>query len=131
MPKTQTPLSELGAVQQRDDSFRAHVVYRNSAGIQTNIRGPDRCDKSRAKADLKQICAAGGAGRTREEGLAIMAAEANRIQITAKYEADVRVAVRRLDSQEEKVEAIHNPSDVEPEEDEPLQGPLRCKSSPN
>jgi len=119
MTQKQTPLSELGAVEPHSEGYRARVQYRNAAGVKTQIRGPDRCDKSRAKADLAQIRAAGGVGRTREEGLEIMAAEAQRIQITAKYAAQIRVAVDQLESQEADEEDAWHPSDAEPEEDEP------------
>ena len=60
-------------------------------------------------------------GRNREEGLEIMAAEAMRMKVTARYQADIREAVHRLDSQEEEQddEIWHPDSDNEPEEDEP------------
>ena len=40
--------------------------------------------------------------RNREEGLEFMAAEAMRIQVTARYQTEIREAVHRLDSQEEE-----------------------------
>ena len=101
MPKKQTPLAELGSVQPHGGGYRARIFFRDDAGKQNNIYGPDRQDKERAEADLAQIRAAGAVGNTREEGLAIMAAEARRIQESAKYEAEIRAAEMR--SEERRV----------------------------
>ena len=50
-----------------------------------------------------------------------MAAEAMRMKVTARYQAEIREAVHRLDSQEEEQddEIWHPDSDNEPEEEEP------------
>jgi hypothetical protein len=124
MPRQQTALAELGRVAVHDDHYRAHAQYRNSAGANVNIYGPDRCDRRRAEADLAQMRAAGAISTTREQGLQIMAAEARRLQVSAGFEADVRAAVQRQRDEEEE-EAVYV-SDEEPEEDDPwmLEHPL-------
>ncbi len=126
MPKKQTPLAELGSVQPHSDGYRAHIRYRDDAGNQHNIYGPDRLDEARAKADLAQIRAAGAVGKTREEGLAIMAAEARRIQESAKYEADIRAAEMRLRAEDEAEEGFVGfvGSDSEPDDEPWLQDHL-------
>ena len=116
MPKKQTPWDQLGSVEVHKDAYRVHLNYREDAGNQRNIYGPERSRKSHAKADLDQIRAVGSVGRTRKEGQEIMAAEANRIQISARYGAQLCAAVRRLESQEEE-EAASAPSDEEPPEE--------------
>ena len=121
MPKKQTPLAELGSVQPHSGVYRASMQYRDDASKRTNIYGPDRLDEARAKADLAQIRAAGAVGKTREEGLAIMAAEARRIQESAKYEAEISAAEMRLRAEDEAEEGFVgfvSGSDSEPD-DEP------------
>ena len=59
----------------------------------------------RAAADLKAMRAAGAVGKTREEGLTIMAAEARRIQEAAKYEAEIRAAMLRRSSKDSQDDA--------------------------
>ena len=111
----------MGDVQHHRNGYRAHVQYRNATGKKENIDGPERRNNAQAEADLAQIRAAGAVARSREEGLEYMAAEAMRMKVTARYQADIREAVHRLDSQEEEQddEIWHPDSDIEPEEEEP------------
>jgi len=81
--------------------------------------GPRREQRRRAEADLDQMRAAGAIGSTREQGLQYMAAEARRLQVSASFEAEVRVAVQRQRAAEDEEEAAVYVSDEEPEEDEP------------
>ncbi len=121
MPNKITPLARLGSVAEQHGEYCAHLQFRDDAGMQKNIRGPDRQDEARAEADLAQIRAAGAVGKTREEGLAIMAAEARRIQEAAKYEAEISAAEMRLwaeDEAEEGFIGFVSGSDSEPD-DEP------------
>ena len=107
MPKKQTPLTELGSVQTHRDGYRATMQYRDDASTRNDIRGPLRLDEAHAEADLAQIRAAGAVGKTREEGLKIMAAEARRIQEAAKYEAEICAAEMRLRAEDEAEEGFH------------------------
>ena len=110
MPRNQTALAELGRVAVHDDHYRAHAQYRNGAGANANIYGPDRSDRCRAETDLDQMRAAGAIGSTREQGLQYMAAEARRLQVSASFEAEVRVAVQRQRSAEAQAEeAVEKP----------------------
>ena len=90
MPPKQKTFASIGVVDKRRQDYRAHVQYRDEAGAQKNIRGPDRSDEARAEADLAQMRAAAAVGKTREQGFEIMAAEAQRIKLTAEYEAEIR-----------------------------------------
>ncbi len=131
MPPKSKPITELGKIAEDDNEFRAHVNYRNEAGQQINIRGPKRDKKERAEADLAQIRAAGAVGKTREQGLAIMAAEARRIQESAKYEAEIRAAEMRLRAEDEAEEGFIgfvSGTDSEPD-DEPWKQDFPWKSS--
>ncbi len=123
MPKKLTPLTELGAVQPHGDGYRAHIQYRDDAGKKNDIYGTDRLDETRAKADLAQIRTASSVGKTREEGLAIMAAEARRIQEAAKYEAEISAAEMRLRAEDEAEEGFVGfvGSDSEPDDEPWLQ----------
>ena len=118
MPWKQTPLGELGSVEIHNDQYRAHVKYRDGAGLKVNVFGPDRRDHRHAEADLAQIRAAGAVGNAREQGLQIMAAEARRLQVSAQFEAEVRAAVQRQRSAEEPEVDPYDLTDIEPE-DEP------------
>ncbi len=62
-------------------------------------------------------------GKTREEGLAIMAAEARRIQEAAKYEAEISAAEMRLRAEDEAEEGFVGfaGSDSEPDDEPWLQ----------
>ena len=84
MPKTKKPLAELGTVFVDGQSFYAHFQYNNDEGERKHIYGPQRDYKQDAQADLDQIRAAGQVGDTREEGLSIMHAEAQRIMPRTK-----------------------------------------------
>ena len=101
------------------EDYRARVQYCDEAGVKKEICGPDRSDKARAKVDLAHMRAAAAVGKTREQGFEIMAAEAQRIKITAEYEAEIRATtLPQMDSQEAK-EAAYEPeygSDLDPEE---------------
>ena len=117
-------MTKLGTVEFHRDEYRAHVQYRSESEMVTHIRGPDRRDKSRAKADLAQMRACGSIASTREKGFAFMAGEAMRIRESAKYEAEIRAAMRRQSDQErededEALKAAYEPeigSDLDPEE---------------
>ena len=85
---------ELGSVEEHNGDYRACFQFRNNAGLK-HIRGPGRRDRHRAEIDLEQIRLASTAGRTREEGLEIMAAEARRIQISAQFEAEAEMQRQR------------------------------------
>ena len=118
MPPKSKPIVELGTVDEVEGAFRAHVNYRDAAGRQVNFYGPKREERRRAKADLTQIRAAGAVGKTREQGLEIMAAEAKRIQLSANFEAEVRAAVQRQRSAEAQAEEPVDPdymSDFDPD----------------
>ena len=123
MPNKITPLARLGSVAENHGEYCAHLQFRDDAGMQKNIRGPDRQDEARAEADLAQIRAAGAVGKTREEGLAIMAAEARRIQESAKYEAEISAAEMRLRAEDEAEEGFVGfaGSDSEPDDEPWLQ----------
>ena len=71
MPWKQTPLADLGQVELHNGGYCAHLQFRNGAVLKLKIRGPDRCARHRAEADLDQIRAAGAVGNTREQGLEI------------------------------------------------------------
>ena len=117
MPRSQTPLNELGGIlRHHDDKFCARVRYRNEAGVKFTIQGPDRTEKKRAESDLQRMRAAGQIGKTREQGLEIMTAEAMRIKTDAKYQAEIDAAAQSLDAQEEEGPA---PSEDEPSEEDP------------
>jgi len=119
MPPKSKPLSELGSVDGSEGAFRAKVQYRDDAGRMVSFYGPRREQRRRAEADLDQMRAAGAIGSTREQGLQYMAAEARRLQVSASFEAEVRVAVQRQRAAEDEEEAAVYVSDEEPEEDEP------------
>jgi hypothetical protein len=72
---------------------------------------------------LAQIRAAGAVGKTREEGLLIMAAEARRIQEAAKYEAEISAAEMRHRAEDEAEEGFVGfvGSDSEPDDEPWLQ----------
>ncbi len=101
------------------DDYWARVQYCDEAGVKMQICGPVRSDEARAEADLAQMRAAAAVGKTREQGFEIMAAEAQRIKLTAEYEAEIRATtLPQMDSQEAK-EAAYEPeygSDLDPEE---------------
>ena len=65
MPRNKTALSELGAIEQHWEEFRAHIQFRDGDGKQKDIRGPCRASEDEAQKDLNQICQAGGVGSTR------------------------------------------------------------------
>ena len=69
MPGKQTPLTELGSLENRYGDYCARFGFRNSAGKMVLVRGPGRHDRHRAEIDLEQIRLSSTVGRTREEGL--------------------------------------------------------------
>jgi len=127
-PKSK-PITELGEIDKGENTFRAHVNFRDASGKQVNIRGPKRGNKTRAEADLVQMRAAGAVGKTREQGIQIMAAEALRIQVAAEYEAEQRAAAFRereaaaaAEAEEVKEEDLcYPPSDSDPDNEPWLQ----------
>ena len=94
MPKK--PFQDMGVVNNHRNGYRAHLQYRDSSATGKNIYGPERRNNAQAAADLAQIRAAGAVARSREEGLEFMAAEAMRIQVTARYQTEIREAVQQL-----------------------------------
>ena len=112
MPRNKTSLSQLGVIASHNEGFRAHIQFRNEAGENQNIYGPNRDTEKEAQKDLDQICAAGAVGTTREEGLKIMVAEARRIQIYADYQAQIKQTVQRMASKE-----VVDESDYEDDDD--------------
>ena len=123
MPQAKTPLSELGVLAKFNGEYCAHVQYRDGEGKQIHIYGPRRSDKKRAQGDLQRLRGAGGIGKTREQGFEYMKAEAQRIHIEARYQADIDAAAQRLKAKEqeaqEQEEEVVAPSDQEPSEEEP------------
>ena len=117
MPRTRTPLAELGSVGAHNGEYCAQVRFRDEGGLLKIVRGPDRRDRRRAETDLAQMRAAGAVGTTRDQGLQYMAAEARRLQVSAGFEAEVRAAVQRPRAAEEEEETAVYPSDEEPEDD--------------
>ena len=114
MPPQSKPLMELGGVEISDGTFRAHVQYRDVARKHTDIRGPKRSSRTRAEIDLEQIRLSSTAGRTREEGLEIMAAEARRIQLSAQFEAEAEMQRQREATCEAQLEFLSDDDDDEP-----------------
>ena len=45
MPPKQKPFASIGDVEKHREDYRAHVQYRDEAGVKRDIRGPDRCYK--------------------------------------------------------------------------------------
>ncbi len=93
MPFVKTALAELGGTEPHKGEYRAHLHFRNETSAQVNIRGPTRETEEEAQRDLDQIRAAGLIGKTREEGLKIMEAEAQRIRISAQYQTQIQANV--------------------------------------
>ena len=63
-----------------NNEFRAHLQFRDESDKKAQIRGPSRATEEEAQVDLEQIRKAGAVGKDREEGLEIMAAEAQKDQ---------------------------------------------------
>ena len=96
MPPKSKPSSDLGSIEQTGPgTFRAHIQHRSAAGKYVHAVGPKRTSRTRAEIDLEQIRLSSTAGKTREEGLEIMAAEARRIQISAQFEAEAEMQRQR------------------------------------
>ena len=95
MPPKAKPTIELGSVNGDGNASRAEFEYRNDRGQRVHIYGPRRDSRHRAEIDLEQIRLSSTAGKTREEGLEIMAAEARRIQISAQFEAEAEMQRQR------------------------------------
>ncbi len=117
MPPKQKPFAELGGVDRVDTCFRADLRYRTPTGQQVHIYGPRRHHRHRAQKDLEDMRAAGAVGSTRERGLEIMAAEARRIQLSARFEAEARAAQQR--QQEEELAAEEDAMSEMGPDDEP------------
>ena len=93
MPFDKTALANLGGTEPHKGEFRAHLNLRSETGTQMSIRGPSRTTEDEAQKDLRQICAAGGVGSTREESLKIMMAEARRIKVAVEYQNQIQQTV--------------------------------------
>ena len=70
--------SERGNTEPAGAGFRAHVQW-SDKGTKRNIYGPNREDQQAAREDLESMRAA-ASGMSREDGLAAMAAEADRLK---------------------------------------------------
>ena len=95
MPRSKVPVSEMGVVNSHREGMRAHIQFRADDEEQKHIYGPNRSTDEEAQKDLDQIRAAGGVGATREEGLKIMAAEAQRIKMSAEYQSQIQETIQR------------------------------------
>ncbi len=80
MPPKNKPIAALGTINKKEGAYGARIKYPDAADQRHEFYGPCRDGRARAEADLAQIHAAGAVGKTREQGLEIMAAEARRIQ---------------------------------------------------
>ena len=84
MPRQKTPLSELGSLDIHHNECCAHLQFRDEAGTQRNIYGPNRATEEQAQKDLEQIRKAAEKSETREEGLEMMRNEAQKLKELAK-----------------------------------------------
>jgi len=98
MPREKTPLGELGSVFEHGGEFRAHLQFRDESNRVENIVGPNRTTEEQAQKDLEQIRKAAEKAETREEGLEMMRSEAQTLKDSAKYEAEIRETLQRMDS---------------------------------
>ena len=95
MPRNKAAASELGTIDAHGAEFRAHIKFCSDAGEQMHIHGPSRATENEAQNNLDQLRAAGGVGPTREESLQIMAAEAQRIKMSAEYQSQIQQTIER------------------------------------
>jgi len=98
MPREKTPLGELGSVFEHGREFRACLKFRDESNSFENIYGPNRTTEEQAQKDLEQIRKAAEKAETREEGLKMMRSEAQKLKDSAKYEAEIRETLQRMDS---------------------------------
>ena len=115
MPRNKTAVNNLGTVYAHGAEFRAHINFRDDAGKQRNILGPNRGSQHEAQKDLDQLRQAGSIGATREEGINLMEAEAKQIKMSAEYQAQIQVALHRMSSKD-----LPNESDYEDDDDATL-----------
>ena len=113
MPRNKTDVNNLGTIHAHGAEFRAHIHFRDDAGKQRNILGPNRGSQHEAQRDLDQLRKAGSIGTTREEGLKLMEAEANQIKMSAEYQAQIQEALHRMSSKD-----LPNQSDNEDDDDD-------------
>ena len=100
MPRNKAAVNNLGTVYAHGAEFRAHINFRDDAGKQRNILGPNRGSQHEAQKDLNQIRAAGGVGATREEGINLMEAEAIRIKKLTEYQSEIQQTIERMASRD-------------------------------
>ena len=94
MPRQKTPLSELGSIYAYHGEHYAHLQFREQADKKTDIYGPNRTTEEQAQKDLEQIRKASQQAETREEGLEMMRNEAQKLKVSATYEAEIRDTLR-------------------------------------
>ena len=119
MPRQKAFVSELGTISEHYGEFRAQFTLRNNEDTQVNIYGPSRATEEEAQEDLEQIRKAGAVGKDRGEGLEIMAAEAQRIKITAQYQSQIQETLQRRTSMETIEESDYEDDDVSEQSDPP------------
>ena len=101
MPGTRKSIEKLGVVEHAGEVYTACVQYRNEADRKVHIRGPRRASDAAATNDLIQMRDAGAVGRTREEGLSFMKAEALRIRLNKKHEDEAAAQNQRFEEDSE------------------------------
>jgi len=94
MPLSKHDSSKLGSVELHAGEFRAHFQFRDQVHQKVNIRGPSRTTEEQAQKDLEQIRKASQQAETREEGLEMMRNEAQKLKVSATYEAEIRDTLR-------------------------------------
>jgi len=98
MPYAKIELAKLGRIEPHSGEFRAHLQFRDEAGLLKYIRAPNRITREQAQKDLEQIRKAAEKASNREEGLEMMRSEAQKLKESAKYEAEISETLRRRDS---------------------------------
>ncbi len=96
MLRAKPDLSQLGSVELHGGEFRAHSQFRDGVDNK-HILGPSRKTQDQAQQDLTQIREAGARAETRQEGLEMMRNEAQQLQNSAEYEAEIRETLQRRD----------------------------------
>jgi hypothetical protein len=120
MPFAKKELAKLGGTESHKGAFRAHIQLRNETdGQYIHICGPSRPATEEAHRDLDQIRAAGVVGRTREEGVKIMEAEAQRIKISAEYQTQIQETLQRRITAESIHESDYEDDDTRSEQSDP------------
>jgi len=120
MPFAKKELAKLGGTESYKGAFRAHMQHRNGTGAPNlHICGPSRETEEEAQRDMDQIRAAGAIGATREKGLEIMEAEAQRIKISAEYQTQIQETLHRMTTTESIDESDYEDGDDRSEQSDP------------